>query len=142
MIEKVLLVDDEADFVQTLSERMKNRGMRVDITTSGAEAIKKVKEQDFDVIVLDLSMPEMDGIETLKELMNQKSDVEVIFLTGHATLEKGIEAIKLGAFDFMEKPVDLVKLTEKIREAKARKMVIVGKKVEEQIKNILSRKAW
>ena len=142
MIEKVLLVDDEADFVQTLSERMKNRGMRVDITTSGAEAIKKVKEQDFDVIVLDLSMPEMDGIETLKELMNQKSDVEVIFLTGHATLEKGIEAIKLGAFDFMEKPVDLVKLTEKIREAKSRKMVIVGKKVEEQIKDILSRKAW
>lgn len=142
MIDKVLLVDDEDDFVQTLSERMATRGLRVDTAASGAEAVNKVKEHDFDVIVLDLAMPGMDGIETLKALMNQKPGIQVIFLTGHATLQKGIEAIKLGAIDFLEKPVDIEKLTEKIKEAKSKKMLIVEKKIEEQIKSILGRKGW
>ena len=140
--EKVLLVDDEPEFTEVLSERMKSRGVDVDVTASGREALEKARGRSYDAIILDLSMPEMDGIETLRHLIGENPDLQVILLTGHATLQKGIEAIRLGAMDFLEKPAEIQKLMEKIEQAKANKMLLVEKRVEERIKGILEAKSW
>jgi len=142
MSEKVLLVDDEVDFLDTLSERMRTRGMEVATSSSGAEALKKVEQESFDVIILDLMMPGVDGLEALKVLKEKKPELQVILLTGHATIEKGIEAMKLGAMDFLEKPADLSQLTEKIKKAQAKKMLLVEKQAEEKIKEILADRGW
>ncbi|MBF0119343.1 MAG: response regulator [Desulfobacterales bacterium] len=142
MGEKVLLIDDEKDFIETLAERMKNRGMKVSTSTSPIEALKKVENEDFDAVVLDLMMPEMDGIKALTAIREKNPQMQVILLTGHATIEKGIEAMKLGAADFLEKPIDIAKLSEKIKTAQAKKMILVEKGAEEKIKNILGGKGW
>ena len=142
MPEKVLLVDDEVDFLETLSERMRVRGMDVTTSASPLDALKKVQEKDYDAIIMDLKMPQMDGLQLLKVLKEKNPDLQIILLTGHATVEKGIEAMKLGATDFLEKPVDLKVLTEKIHKAQAKKMIIVKKHTEEKIKKILKVKGW
>ena len=108
MTEKVLLVDDEADFLDTLSERMRDRGMDVSTTTSAEDALKKLDAESYDAIVLDLMMPEMDGLELLKAIKKKRPELQVILLTGYATVGKGIEAMKLGAVDFLEKPAESV----------------------------------
>ncbi|MFH1933222.1 MAG: response regulator [Pseudomonadota bacterium] len=142
MSEKVLLVDDEVDFLETLCERMRLRDMDVTTSASPLDAIKKVQEKDYDAIIMDLKMPQMDGLQLLKVLKEKNPDLQIILLTGHATVEKGIEAMKLGATDFLEKPVDLNVLTEKIHKAQAKKMIIVKKHTEEHIKEILKVKGW
>ena len=142
MEEKVLLVDDEKDFIEALGERMANRGMNVSTTTSAKDAVKKVEEESYDAIVLDLQMPEMDGIEALKAIKKINPDMQVILLTGHATVEKGIEAMKLGAMDLIEKPADIETIAEKIKKAQANKMILVEKKTEKKIRQIMSTKAW
>ncbi len=140
--EKVLLVDDEAEFTQVLTERMEARGVEVDAAASGPEALQKAKSKAYDAIILDLLMPEMDGIETLQHLLAEDSRLQVILLTGHGTLRTGVEAIKLGAMDFLEKPAEIQQLLEKIHEAKANKMLLVQEEAEERIKNILQTKWW
>jgi DNA-binding NtrC family response regulator len=142
MTEKVLLVDDEEEFVETLAERMRNRGMEVATTSSGAEALERVDDEDFDVVVLDLKMPGIDGLEALERIKRRRPDIQVVLLTGYATVEKGVEAMKLGALEFLEKPVDLASLTDAIHKAKATKMVLVEKETEERIKEILHHKGW
>jgi Trk K+ transport system NAD-binding subunit/CheY-like chemotaxis protein len=132
-MEKVLLVDDEKEFLDTMAERMEARDMDVTTTTSPKEALEKAQEENYDAIILDLMMPEMDGLETLKELKKKNPDLQVILLTGHATVQKGVEAMKLGATDLLEKPADLKVLTEKIKKAHTRKMVLVQKKAEEKV---------
>ena len=139
---KVLLVDDEEQFTEVLSERMEARGYSVEIANSGPVAIDKVKDKSYDAIILDLAMPGMDGIETLKNIITEKPELQIIFLTGHASLEKGIEAVKLGAMDFLEKPVDINKLMEKVKEATANRILLTEKKTEEDIKDILKKKGW
>jgi DNA-binding NtrC family response regulator len=141
-MEKVLLVDDEKEFLSTMAERMEARDMDVTTTTSPKEALKKAQEESFDAIILDLQMPEMDGLETLKELKKKNPDLQVILLTGHATVQKGVEAMKLGATDLLEKPADLKVLTEKIKKAHTKKMVLVQKKAEEKVRHILAEKGW
>jgi DNA-binding NtrC family response regulator len=142
MTEKVLLVDDEEEFVETLAERMRTRGMDVSTTNSGSDALKLVDDEDFDVVVLDLMMPGIDGLDALKRIKRRRPDIQVVLLTGHATVEKGVEAIKEGALEFLEKPVDLASLTEAIHKAKATKMVLVEKETEERIKEILHHRSW
>ncbi|MBF0377428.1 MAG: response regulator [Desulfamplus sp.] len=142
MSEKILLIDDETEFLEIMSERMQNRGMDVTTVASAKDALKKVQDENYDAIIVDLMMPEMDGLETLKALKEINPEVQIIMLTGHATVEKGIEAMKLGAMDLLEKPADLNSLSEKIHKAKARKMILVEKKTEEKIKNIISSKGW
>ncbi|MDX9964295.1 response regulator [Desulfobacter postgatei] len=142
MSEKVLIIDDEQEFTEALAERMTNRGMTVSTSSSAIEGLKSVEEQSFDVVVLDLQMPEMDGIETLKILKKKRPELQVILLTGHATVEKGIEAMKLGAMDLLEKPADMTTLTEKIKKAQAKKMILVEKKSEERIKEIIETRGW
>ncbi|EIM64191.1 response regulator [Desulfobacter postgatei] len=142
MSEKVLIIDDEQEFTEALAERMTNRGMTVSTSSSAIEGLQSVEEQSFDVVVLDLQMPEMDGIETLKILKKKRPELQVILLTGHATVEKGIEAMKLGAMDLLEKPADMTTLTEKIKKAQAKKMILVEKKSEERIKEIIETRGW
>lgn len=139
---KVLLIDDEEEFTKILSERMESRGLKVDSAKSGEEALRKINEVSYDAIFLDLSMPGMDGIETLKRMLEKNPDLQVILLTGHGSIDKSVEAVKLGAKDFLEKPADINKLMEKIKEARTEKMLIVEKNAEEQIKNILKKRGW
>ena len=138
----VLLIDDEQQFLKVLEERLETRGLKVNTATSGEDALTLVDDRNFDAIVLDLAMPGIDGIETLRLLKEKNPDLEIIMLTGHATVQKGIEAMKLGAEDFLEKPVDLSVLLERISEAKNKRILILEKKSQEAIKKIIKSKAW
>ena len=138
----VLLVDDEEQFLKVFSQRLEGKGLKVDTSTTGEEALKKVKGKDFDAIILDLVMPGMSGIETLKRIRSENPDLQIILLTGHATVEKGVEAMKTGAVDFLEKPADLNKILEKVAEAKRKRVLLVEKKHEEHIKELLKSKGW
>ena len=142
MSEKILLIDDEVDFLSAMAERMEARDMKVSTASSAKDGLEKAMTGSFDAVILDLRMPEMDGIETLKKLKEKNPDLEVILLTGHATIKDGIEAMKLGALDLLEKPADINALTEKIKTAQAKKMLIVEKKNEEMIKKIMATKGW
>jgi len=142
MKEKILLVDDEKEFLEVMGERLGARDM--DVTTAGSamDAIKLLENNTYDAVVLDLMMPEMDGLEALKVIKEKRPELQIILLTGHATFEKGIEAMKLGAMDLVQKPADLKMLTEKIQKAQARKMIIVERKVEEKVQQIITSKGW
>lgn len=142
MTEKILLVDDETEFLDTLSERMRARGIDVSTSGSAREALQAVERGSFDAVVLDLMMPGMDGLEALRILKQKDPKLQVILLTGHATVEKGVEAIKSGAMDLLEKPADIDTLTEKIRQASAQRMLLVSQESEEKIKEILASKGW
>ena len=117
MMIRLLLVDDEEEFVQSLSERLKMRDIDVTTAMSGEDAIEKVKGGTFDIAILDVAMPGMDGIETLREIKRIKPLTEVIMLTGQATVESAIEGMKLGALDFLMKPCDIEELMTKINNA-------------------------
>ncbi|MFC2173095.1 response regulator [Acidobacteriota bacterium] len=140
--EKIMIVDDEQDFIDSLSERMKIRGMKVVTATSGNEAVELVGKSNFDAILLDMMMPGLDGLETLKLMLSIDRDLQVIMLTGHATVQSGVEAMKVGAKDYIEKPADIEKLVELIRQAKIRRMVIKEKKSEEAAQEILKKRGW
>ncbi|MBW1703936.1 MAG: response regulator [Deltaproteobacteria bacterium] len=118
---RVLMVDDEKEFVETLSERLILRDYDVTTAFNGEEAIDKVKNYLFDVIILDVLMPGMSGIETLREIKKIKPLIEVIMLTGNATMETAIEGMKLGALDFLLKPCETEALIAKIDKAYAKK---------------------
>lgn len=139
MAKKVLLIDDEKDFLDVMTERLKNRGIDVSVSISAPEALEKITKETYDAVILDLMMPEMDGIEALKAIRHIQPDAQVILLTGHATVQKGIEAMKLGAMDFFEKPVDMDTLTEKIEEAHSHKMVMIEREHKEKVDDILKR---
>jgi len=138
----VLLVDDEEQFLDALSQRLETRGLKVDTVTSGEDALKQVEDHNFDAIIVDLAMPGIDGIETLKRIKEKRPDLEIIMLTGHATVKSGIDAMKLGAEDFLEKPVDLNELLAKIGEAKNKRMLVVEKGRQEEIRKIIKSKTW
>ena len=139
---RVLLVDDEEDFTATLSDRMVERGLDVEVSDNGPDAIEKVRDKGFDAVVLDLAMPGMDGIETLKRLLGENPDLQVILLTGRATVRSGVEAMSAGALEFLEKPVDLELLLGKIKEAQANRVLLIEKRAEETITDILRKKGW
>ena len=139
MSEKVLLVDDEEDFLEIMAERMRARDMIVETCTSAEEAFKKIANENFDAIILDFMMPGVDGMRALKEIKAKSPESQIILLTGHATIEKSVEAMKAGASDFLEKPADLKALEQKIKDASARRMVIVEKQAEERIKDVIRR---
>ena len=139
MSEKVLLVDDEKEFLDIMSERMQARGMTVKTADSADKALTMLENESFDAIVMDFKMPGMDGIQALKNIKTQKPELQIILLTGYATVEKTVEAMKIGATDLLEKPADLEALAAKIKQAKADKMLVVEKQTEEKIKDILKR---
>jgi DNA-binding NtrC family response regulator len=142
MAERVLLVDDEEDFLETLAERMRGQGMDVTTATTARQALEQTDKDVFDAIILDLQMPGMDGIEALKEFKKKNPDLQIILLTGHATVEKGVKAMKLGATDLLEKPTDFETLVAKIKEAQAQRMLLVEKKAEKRVRDIVERRGW
>ena len=119
----VLVVDDEDDFRETIVKRLQKRHLKATGAESGEKALKMIAEQPMDVVVLDVKMPGMDGIETLRKIKKHNPLIEVILLTGHASMESGIEGLKLGAFDYVMKPANLDELIEKMRKAYERKVV-------------------
>lgn len=139
MNERVLLVDDEVEFLEIMSERMRNRGMDVVTATSAKEALELIEKEIFDAIILDFMMPEMNGIETIKAIKEKKPELQVILLSGQATLEKGIEAMKLGALDVVEKPADMETLVKKIKKAESKRALIVDKQTQENVEEMLKR---
>jgi two-component system, OmpR family, response regulator len=114
---RVLVVDDEDDFRNTLIKRLEARLVSVTGAAGGNEALALLKEQDFEVVVLDVKMPGKDGIETLQEMKKLKPQTQIILLTGHASVEAGIQGMRLGAFDYIIKPVPLDELLDKMQQA-------------------------
>ncbi len=141
MIAKILLVDDESPFVEALSKRLTMRELQVSIALSGPEALEKLEhDPSTDVVVLDVKMPGMDGIETLKAIKARYPLIEVIMLTGHATVESAIDGMKVGALDYLMKPCDMDVLMAKVREAKNKKAVQEAKIAEARAMNIYHRR--
>lgn len=114
---RVLIVDDEDDFRETIVKRLNARKIEAEGAASGIKALQVLEGKDFDVIVLDVKMPDMDGIETLRHIKKLKPEIEVIMLTGHASVEFGLKGMQLGAFDYVMKPAPLNELLDTIGQA-------------------------
>ena len=119
---KVLLVDDERQFVETLAVRLEVRDFDVATAFSGEQALDYLKAKDVDVVVLDMFMPGLSGLDTLRQIKEIRPHTEVILLTGHATVETAVEGMRLGAFDYLLKPTEIDQLVEKINKAHRRKL--------------------
>jgi DNA-binding NtrC family response regulator len=137
---KILLVDDEERFLVTTRKVLHKKGYEVLTATSGAGALAALDLNPVDVAILDVKMPGMDGIETLREIKKLAPLLEVIMLTGHATVETAIEGMKLGAFDYLMKPCDIDLLLSKVEQAAAKKRQHEEKIIEARIKEITSRR--
>jgi DNA-binding NtrC family response regulator len=118
---RVLLVDDEKDFVEMLSLRLNEVEEKVTVAYSGKECLETLMNKEIDVVILDIKMPGMDGMETLREIKKKFPLVEVIMLTGHGSTETAVEGMKMGAFDYLMKPADFDDLTAKMEAARKRK---------------------
>jgi DNA-binding NtrC family response regulator len=142
-IATIMLVDDEVPFVEAMTKRLKRRDLEVEQAFSGKEALKKLTaDSKAEVVILDVKMPGMDGVETLKAIKSQVPLVEVIMLTGHATVESAIEGMKLGAYDYLLKPCNMDHLLEKVSEAAAKKRQHEEKITNARIKEITARRAY
>ena len=122
---RVLIVDDEDDFRETIVKRLNARKLLAEGANSGIKALAVLKEKEFDVMVLDVKMPDMDGIETLRHVKKMTPDVEVIMLTGHASVEFGLKGMQLGAFDYIMKPAPINELMDTIGQAYNKKKGLV-----------------
>ncbi len=135
---RVLLVDDEEEFVQALAERLSIRDYDVTTSLNGEDAVEKLRHYNFDVVILDVRMPGMDGTEVLHEMKRIKPLTEVIMLTGHATVESAIEGMKQGAYDYLLKPCETEDLVTKINKAYEKKVEHEGRIRDAKVKEIIS----
>jgi DNA-binding NtrC family response regulator len=118
----LLIVDDEKSFIDIIAQRLRQRGFFVDCAFTGIEALDILEKKDtIDVVVLDIKMPDLDGIKTLEKIKKKYPLIEVIMLTGHATINSAVETLKIGAFDYLTKPCDLNDIISKAEQAVARK---------------------
>lgn len=127
----VLFVDDETEFIETLLKRMKKRNINAFGVESGEDALVFLDKDPVDVVVLDVRMPGMDGIQTLEEIKKKNPLIEVIMLTGHASMEVAIQGMELGAFDYLMKPMNIDELLYKLQDAYKKKNI-----QEEKIKRL------
>ena len=134
---KILLVDDETVFTQNMAKLLTSRGYVVTAVNSGDAAIQELEQKDFDVVVLDLKMPGMDGITTLKEIKKLGLFTETLILTGHGSIDTALEAIKIGAYDYLTKPCEIDELVGKIEGAWERKDNGIKKDIEEKIQKVV-----
>jgi len=111
---KILLIDDEEEFVTTLAQRLEYRGYTAQTAPDGQTGIDILVNSSFDIVILDLMMPGINGIDTLKQIKNNLPDLPVILLTGHGSTKAGIEGMHLGALDYLMKPLDINDLINKI----------------------------
>jgi two-component system response regulator CpxR len=139
---KVLLVDDEKEFVDALAERLEIRDFEILKAFDGDEAIDKVANVDVDIVVLDVLMPGKDGLATLREIKKAKPLVEVIMLTGNATVPSAIEGLQSGAYDYLMKPTETKDLIEKIVLAFKRKAEQEERIRQAKIESIMLRRGW
>lgn len=116
----VLLVDDERPFVATSAKRLRRRGFSVLEAASGPEGLRLLGKEPVEVVVLDVGMPDMDGIQVLREIKMHFPRVQVIILTGHGDMSVAISGMAMGAFDYLMKPLELEVLVAKIRQAALR----------------------
>ncbi len=116
-LRQVLVVDDEAVIREGMRRILESDGYCVETSASGKTALEKMQERDFDVVITDLKMPGMDGIEVLKAIKILQPDVPVLMITGYATVDTAVEAMKYGAFDYIAKPFTLEQISEKVRKA-------------------------
>jgi DNA-binding NtrC family response regulator len=134
---KILLVDDEVVFTQNMAKLLTNRGYGVTVANGGDAAIQELEKKDFDVVVLDLKMPGMDGITTLKEIKKLGLLTETLILTGHGSIDTALEAIKIGAYDYLTKPCEIDELIGKIEGAWEKKDGEVKKDIQEKIRKVV-----
>ena len=139
---RVLLVDDEEEFVEALAQRLEVREFDVTTALSGADALARIGDEEIDLVILDLQMPGVDGLEVLRQIKQRKPLIEVIMLTGHATVQTAIDGMKLGAFDFLLKPTETEELVEKINRAFSRKAEHDQRIREAEIDDIVKRRGW
>lgn len=139
---KVLLVDDEKEFVDALAGRLEIRDFEVSSAFSADEAIERVGHGDVDVVILDVSMPGKDGVTALREIKKMTPLVEVIMLTGHASVETAIEGMKVGAYDYLIKPSETKDLISKIVSAYKRKLEQEERIRQAHIETIMLRRGW
>jgi DNA-binding NtrC family response regulator len=124
---KVLIVDDEVEFASTLAERLELREIAAETVNNGKDALSIILHSSPDVVILDLKMPDLNGLEVLDGIKAHDPTIEVIMLTGHGSTSSGIEGMERGAFDYIMKPIDLDLLLEKISQAYAQKKTAKGK---------------
>ena len=140
-IAKILLVDDEKPFVETMMKRLKKRDVEVTPAYDGQEALERLEQDStIEVVIMDIKMPVMDGMEALRAIKGKHPLVEVIMLTGHATVETGIDGMKMGAFDYLMKPCDMDQLLTKVEEAARHKRQHEQKIVEARVQAITLRR--
>lgn len=113
---KILLIDDESEFTSTLAERLEIRGYDAKTTDSGEDGIELIQNENFDIAILDLMMPGMSGLETLRQIKIINTELPVILLTGHGSTKEGVEGMRIGAADYLMKPLDINDLMTKINE--------------------------
>jgi len=135
---RIMIVDDEESFANSLAERLKLRNYDITVSFSGKDAMEKIEKFKFDVVILDVAMPGIDGIESLREIKGTAPLTEVIMLTGHATVETAIEGMKLGAIDYLMKPCEIEDLVEKINKAYNRKSEHEKRIRDAHVKEIIS----
>lgn len=139
---KVLLIDDEIEFVEALSERLCNRGFKVETATNGPDGISKSESTNFDAVVLDIVMPGMDGIIVLKRLRQAQPDIQVLLLSGQATIKAAVEAARMGAVDILEKPLDIETLVEKIQLASERHSRAEEQRAQGEAEKVAAKNSW
>lgn len=141
---KVLVVDDEEVFAETLAERLRVRELEAEAVFSGDKAIERLEEPaaGIDVVVLDVLMPGTSGVDTLREIKKRWPLVEVIMLTGNATVQTAIEGMKIGAFDYLEKPCETAVLIDKLKKAHIRKKEQEDRIQQAEISAIIKRRGW
>ena len=117
----ILVVDDEHEFLELMTNRMQKRGFTVVTAPTGEAALKKVGEEEFDAVVLDVKMPGIDGIEVLRRIKQQRPELPVLLLTGHASVEAAMTGVETGAVDYLLKPVPINDLIMRLRDIASRK---------------------
>lgn len=123
----VLIVDDEDEFRETMAKVFRHRGVNVDTADGCIEALDKLESKPFDVVIMDVSMPGIDGIQCLGQIKQRWPSIEVIILTGHASVSSGIQGMEKGAFDYCLKPIDTDELLEKIELAYEKVRITAGR---------------
>lgn len=139
---KVLIADDEKEYAETLAQRLEIRGFSTTPVFSGQSALDIMERVEIDVVLLDVKMPEISGIDVLKSMKKLKPLTPVIMLTGEGTIENAIEGMKLGAFDFLLKPAETDLLEQKINEAFAVREKHTERIRQAEIDTILKRRGW
>jgi DNA-binding NtrC family response regulator len=134
---KILLVDDEVVFTTNMGKLLTNRGYKVTAANSGDAAIQALEKESFDLVVLDLKMPGMDGLTTLKEIKKLGLFTETLILTGHGSIDTALEAIKLGAYDYLTKPCEIDDLVGKLEGAWQKKDGAEKKEMKEKMQKVV-----